>query len=276
MKNLSRRYVVSDTIGEPAWTKAAFAGRSDELTALYVVRQRGRFVDRVPTYHDHWEAIAVRAGTATLTGLTADLREHAVCLIPPGVPHQEISDKSADLIWLGIRGSRLLGLDRSAIATVVSREISDLMERMWIFAQMTPGGIGPELDAMAALVVSRLLRLVAGESIPATDRIERAILLFNERMAEPVSMVEIARKLGCSTSCFTREFRRRTGQTPIAYLTGIRIRHAARLLETTGLTVREIASLTGYSEAFYFTRVFTRLMGCSPSRWRSDRMRIRR
>jgi two-component system response regulator YesN len=94
-------------------------------------------------------------------------------------------------------------------------------------------------------------------------------------MAEPLSMVEVARKLGCSASCFTREFGRRTGQTPIAYLTGIRIRHAARLLETTDLRLREIAALTGYSDEFYFSRAFTRVMGRCPSWWR-ERVRTNR
>jgi AraC-like DNA-binding protein len=264
----TKAYVVSDAIGEAAWTKTALAGRSEELTALYAIRHRGRFTDRIATYHDHWEVIAVRAGTCTLTGLTTDLCEHTICLVPPGVPHQEKSERVLDLIWLGVRGRMLRGLDRTAIRSVVSREISDLVENMWMFAQMTPGGIGPELDAMAALVVTRFLRLQAGEAAPSTDRIERAILLFHERMAEEVSMVEVARKLGCSVSCFTREFRRRTGQTPVAYLTGIRVRHAARLLETTGLAVREIAMLTGYGDAFYFSRVFRRVMRKSPAQWR--------
>lgn len=212
------------------------------------------------------------AGTGVLDGQNSlPLPVHTICLIPPGTPHRERSDGMLDVIWLGVRGSRLAGLDGGGIRATVSREVSDLLERMWLFLQMTPGGIGPELDAMAALAVSRFLRLQAGESVPSTDRVERVILLFHERMAEPVSMVEVARKLGCSVSCFIREFRRRTGQTPVSYLTGIRIRHAARLLETTDLRLREVAALTGYSDEFYFSRVFARVMGHSPSRWRAGR-----
>ena len=274
MHNKSLRYVVSDAISEVAWTKAALEGRSQELTALYVVRQRARFVDRIATYHDHWELMAVRAGIGMLEGReTEPLREHSVCLVPPGVPHCETSDGMLDVVWLGIRGSRLAELDGGRIRVADNREISDLLKRMWLFFQMTPGGVGPELDAMAGLVVARFLRMQAGDAAPSTDRVERAIILFHERMAEPISMVEVARKLGCSSSCLTREFRRRTGQTPIAYLTGIRVRHAVRLLETTDLAAREIALLVGYPDAFYFSRVFKRVMRQSPAHWRRGNVR---
>jgi AraC-like DNA-binding protein len=194
-----------------------------------------------------------------------------VCLIPPGVPHAEESEGFLDVIWVGVRGTQTDGLDGGDVLTVVDRDVSDLVERMWMFAQMTAGAIGPELDATAALILARFLRLRSGEALQTTDRVERAILLYHDKIAEAVSIAEVARKLGCSPSCFTREFRRRTGQTPIAYLTGIRIRHAARLLETTDLRLREIAALTGYSDEFYFSRAFAKSVGRSPSAWRRDR-----
>jgi AraC-like DNA-binding protein len=272
MQNSMQLYVVSGQLPDTAWTKAAVNARSDTLTPLYVMRQRSRFERRIATYHDHWELLAVRAGEGRLAGATTvPLREHTVCLIPPGVSHAEESDGLLDVIWVGIRGTQTERFDRGDVLAAVTRDVSDLVERMWMFAQMTAGGIGPELDAMAALIVARFLRLRKVETRPTTDRVERAILLLHDRMAEPVFIAEVARKLGCSPSCFTREFRRRTGQTPIAYLTGIRIRNAARLLVTTDLKVREIAALAGYRDEFYFSRAFARAMGSSPSVWRTER-----
>jgi len=235
-----------------------------------VVRHDARFPPpQRTTYHDHWELLAVLAGSGSLRGPEIDLRERLICLIPPGVPHQETSERNVDVIWMGIQGSRLLGLDREVAATVASGEIAGMMERLWLFAQMNSGGIGPELDALAALILFRFLRLLSGGSVVTTDRVERAIRLFHERMAEPLYMPEIASQLGCSLSCFTREFRRRTGRTPAAYLTNLRTQHAARLLETTSLPAREIAELTGFPDAFYFSRVFKRVVGKSPARWRA-------
>jgi AraC-like DNA-binding protein len=264
------RWVVKDVLPQSAWTDSPAGERSSDLTPLYVIRQRGPFLTQADTFHDHWEMIAVRGGAGTLSSPKVDLREPVVCLIPPGLPHHEISAPPLDLIWMGVRGRRLHGLDHGTITTLVSSELSDMMERLWLFAKMTPGVIGPELDAMAMLIVARFLRLHAGESDSGSDRIERAIRLFHERLAEPHSMIQLAKQLGCSPSYFTREFRRRTGQTPITYLTGIRIQSAARLLETTTMAVNEIAEMTGFADAFYFSRVFKRVMHTSPALWRNE------
>jgi AraC family transcriptional regulator of arabinose operon len=262
-------WIVGSTFRDSLWTESPVPGRSPALTALYALRHRGAVASRRPTYHDHWEMLTVRAGAGRLAGATPmPLREHMICLVPPMTAHQEESEGNLDVIWVGFCGTHLAGLDASHVHSVASRDVSDLIERMWLFAQTTPGAIGPELDAMAALIVARFLRLRTGETLPTTDRVERAILMFHDKMAESVSIADVARKLGCSPSCLTREFRRRTGQTPIAYLTGIRIRHAARLLETTDLKLREIAALTGYSDEFYFSRTFARATGRSPSAWR--------
>jgi AraC family transcriptional regulator of arabinose operon len=272
MRKAKEAYIVSDPLPDASWTKAAMKSRSDAMTPLYVMRQRARFDRRIATYHNHWELLAARAGRGRLVGAaTVPLREHTVCVIPPGVSHTEESDGVLDVIWVGLRGTQTEKFDHEHVLAVVTRDVSDLIERMWIFAQTTPGAIGPELDAMAALIVARFLRLRTDETCPTTDRVEKAILLFHDRMAEPVSVAGIARELGCSPSCFTREFRRSTGQTPIAYLTGIRIRHAEQLLETTDMKVREIAALTGYCDEFYFSRTFARTMGVSPSSWRLNR-----
>lgn len=268
------RWVVDHTIPDTRWMSAPGGQRSAEMTVLYVIRQKGRFLQRQPTFHDHWEFVAVCSGVGTLVGPAVELREHTVCMVPPGVCHQECSDHTMELIWAGVRGSKLSALNRDEVTKVVSGEVTGLLERMWLFVQMTPGGIGPELDAMAAQAFARFRRLQQRESAPSTDRVERAILLFHERMAERFSMVEVAGKVGCSVSCFTREFRRRTGHGPVEYLTGIRVRHATRLLETTDLKVREVGALTGYPDEFYFSRVFARVMGLSPSGWR-DRNRAR-
>jgi AraC-like DNA-binding protein len=90
-------------------------------------------------------------------------------------------------------------------------------------------------------------------------------------MEDPIALGDVARRLGCSASYLTREFRRRTGVTPVRYLTGLRTRRAAYLLETTDLPAREIARLTGYSDPSFFSRVFRRVMGRSPRQWRRDR-----
>ena len=58
---------------------------------------------------------------------------------------------------------------------------------------------------------------------------------------------------------------------PVEYLIHLRIRQACRLLDTTGLTVREIGFRVGFEDPYYFSRMFRKLMGQSPRQYRALR-----
>ena len=59
-----------------------------------------------------------------------------------------------------------------------------------------------------------------------------------------------------------------TGTTPMQFITSIRITNAQMLLETTNYAVNEIARIVGYDNPLYFSRLFHKLKGCSPSEYR--------
>ena len=55
------------------------------------------------------------------------------------------------------------------------------------------------------------------------------------------------------------------------YLTQKRLERARYLLDHTGLKIYEISEASGYPDYFYFTRVFRRMTGLTPSQWREER-----
>ncbi len=71
----------------------------------------------------------------------------------------------------------------------------------------------------------------------------------------------------CRTKCW-QLFRKYLGQTPNDYLNAFRLEKGMQLLKSTRLTVTEIAEKCGFSNASYFTELFTRQKGCSPSKYR--------
>ena len=83
-------------------------------------------------------------------------------------------------------------------------------------------------------------------------------------MRESLSLSEVAAHIGITSNYLSALFSRETGETFSEYLNRIRIRAATRLLKNSGLSINEIASQTGYSDAVYFSKVFKRLMGMSP------------
>ena len=72
-----------------------------------------------------------------------------------------------------------------------------------------------------------------------------------------------------SSFYFSRYFRTAYNQTFIEYLTEYRIQQAVRLLEETTIPVREIAFRVGYADAGYFSKVFKRHVGVTPSDYRN-------
>ena len=71
-----------------------------------------------------------------------------------------------------------------------------------------------------------------------------------------------------SVCYFQRNFKQIVKHTPIQYLLTIRVNNAASLLETTDYSMAEISAIVGYEDPLYFSRLFRKLKGMSPSDYR--------
>ncbi len=65
-----------------------------------------------------------------------------------------------------------------------------------------------------------------------------------------------------------RLFRRYDQQTPYQYLLRLKMNHAAELLQQPGTLVKQAAEKIGFADAFHFSRVFRRILGLSPAKFR--------
>ncbi len=82
-----------------------------------------------------------------------------------------------------------------------------------------------------------------------------------------LSLETLARAVGSNKSHVSRQFKRETGLTVIEYLHKVRVDAAKRLL-LAGVKVATVAEYVGFSDAYYFSRIFTRLAGYPPSEYR--------
>jgi transcriptional regulator GlxA family with amidase domain len=89
-----------------------------------------------------------------------------------------------------------------------------------------------------------------------------------QRLAEPLTVLDMAVHAGWAPSSFARKFLAETGTTPLRWLTSQRIAEACHLLETTDLTVQAIASKTGLGTSANFRLHFTRELSTTPSGYR--------
>lgn len=104
----------------------------------------------------------------------------------------------------------------------------------------------------------------------AAEKIDIAVAYFNEHYSEQISIEEYAENAHVSTSWFIRNFKLYTGFTPMQYILSKRIYNAEALLQNTQYNVSEIANIIGYENPLYFSRIFKKVKGLSPSEYRKN------
>ena len=86
---------------------------------------------------------------------------------------------------------------------------------------------------------------------------------------------EVAVKFGITRTQLTRKVKAITGMTSTAYIAQQRVKMARRLLETTDLTVSEVAQRCGIADTAYFIQLFKRSMGRTPGQYKEEWTRLR-
>lgn len=99
--------------------------------------------------------------------------------------------------------------------------------------------------------------------------VRRAQNYIDEHYADPhLSLTGVADFVGVTPNYLSQLFSRETNENFNEYLNRVRIRHAAGLLKNSDSTIQSVACETGYADAFYFSKVFKKLMGMSPREFR--------
>lgn len=137
----------------------------------------------------------------------------------------------------------------------------------------------PFFEENLTLSMNRLLILISRQlqsaargremSVYTRAAMENAMQYFDSHYSEEINIEEFAASKAMSISWFIRCFREYSGTTPKQYLMQLRIRNAQILLRQTAFSISEIGGIVGFENALYFSRVFRRQTGMSPSEYRS-------
>jgi len=115
-----------------------------------------------------------------------------------------------------------------------------------------------------------VLKGEAGESARRAfgvgNEIARTIDYLSSRLDEPVSIEDMAGRVGMSRAVFHRKFKQATTMSPIQFVKSMRLNTAAMQIAN-GKTVSEAAMAVGYVSSSQFSREFKRLYGQSPKQW---------
>ena len=108
------------------------------------------------------------------------------------------------------------------------------------------------------------------------DRILTMISFIQENFAEKLTLEDIADSAAVSTRECLRCFKSAIHQSPMDYLIEYRVRTAKKMLETTDLSITDIALRCGFNSNSYFTKLFHRICGKTPNAYRKELLELKK
>lgn len=128
------------------------------------------------------------------------------------------------------------------------------------------------LEGLALAMAGEVLR--GGPSYEATPGyLRRAKALLHDRFREGISLDEVAAEADVHPTHLARMFRRHLRCSVGEYVRRLRVEWGARQLQSTESTISQIAAEAGFADHSHFSRTFRRYTGCTPSQYRTTRVR---
>lgn len=205
-------------------------------------------------------------------------------ILPAGEPHAYGADTDHPwtIYWVHFKGKLAVELSCQAAVPVEIKPgtdsritgRNDLFEEIFSTLEM---GYSRENLLYACSIFHHYLgtlrylqsyRAVTSGNEEKMDIITVAIYFMKENIEKKLSLEEIACHIGYSVSHFSVLFTRRTGYSPLAYFNQLKIQRACRMLDFTDMKINQICYKIGIDDCYYFSRLFRKVMGMSPTVYR--------
>ena len=114
-------------------------------------------------------------------------------------------------------------------------------------------------------------QLIAEQTVKEHDqKIESLIIQINNNYGDKWTIESMAAAAKMNINSFRIRFKRYMGISPLIYVKNIKLNSAKTLLLKSNLKIREVSELLGYDDPFYFSRLFHKNTGESPTEYRKN------
>lgn len=127
-----------------------------------------------------------------------------------------------------------------------------------------------EVEVWAYRKFEYLFKLISeshSAGVPAT--IHSAMKYIESHYTSEISLEDVARHVGVSPQHFSKVFKNQTGTNYVDWITHLRIEKAMQYINVGDRTIKEICFLVGYKDPNYFSRIFKKMVGMTPSEYAS-------
>ena len=221
-------------------------------------------------------------GWCEMDGDRHDVRSGDLLVVPPKSPHAYGADEQQPwtIFWVHATGRNIAFL---------LKELDVTPERPVLFVGQDPQLLalfGEVLDVLEhgyapshLLYGSQILAHLIGamiwhrhrsgrHALNANHKVAQSVTFMKQNLAKPLPVSTLAGLANLSASHYAALFKRQMGYAPIDYFIRLKMHESCRLLDTTSLSVKEIAAMVGYEDPFYFSRVFKLINEMSPTEYR--------
>ena len=223
-------------------------------------------------------------GQLQVEGQTLAVTAGDLLLLPEGLPHRYQADDSDpwSIYWVHLGGDEVTGyfdeiagegMERQRVTVGVHSRLAEEFQSLLAAATR----VQPEHLVYAANLLRSLLAFAALMRRQYTTRhasldINRVNSYLQTALTRRLNLDELVSATSTlSRYHFIREYKRQTGQTPMQAFQRIKVSHACYLLDISDDTLAQIAARLGYDDPYYFSRLFKKVMGISPQRYRRER-----
>jgi AraC-like DNA-binding protein len=224
-------------------------------------------------------------GWCELRGVRHTVRAGDVLVVPPNEPHLYAADSREPwtIAWLHAAGDAVpvflkeLGItaENPVLFLGDDPQLRALFEEV---LDMLEHGYAPPQLLYAAQTLTHLIGAMIwhrrqnwrGEPDSA-QKVAQSIAYMKQHLQHPLRVARLAAMSNLSPSHYSALFKEQTGYSPIDYFIRLRMHQACQLLDTTHLSVKDIAARLGYDDQLYFSRLFKTVNELAPSEYRQTR-----
>ena len=222
-------------------------------------------------------------GWAEIDGRRFTIAASEVLFIPANKPHAYGADD--DDPW-SIHWAHFAGTAAASYASLLpaheyvlsipsadAKEIARLFRESYRLASTG-------LTERTLLLASHILRYVLGLLFFQTGRslgggshalahdLSKSIAFMRANLSRSLTLHELSSQAGLSPTRYSLLFREQTGSSPVDHHIRLRMQAACHYLDTTALSIKEVAAKLGYDDPYYFSRIFQKILGSSPLAYR--------
>ena len=219
-------------------------------------------------------------GDITLGPNTYDVCPNTYFIIPPHVPHRYESSVTApwSIYWVLFTGTvarhvykRALLNEKPAVHNIPFDE-NRIREFELIFHLLEHSYDEKEMEILNVHLLHFISSMIYYKETTAGihngDIAGESIDFMKKNIDKKFTIEDLSAQQRLSVSHYSRIFKQRTGMSPIQYFNQLKIQQSCQYLYFTNMNIKEICLHIGFDDPFYFSRLFTKLMGVSPSAYK--------